>query len=163
MWPCFDYLHSQVSAVQTYALDNGTQRRRVTHTYLAVHTIIIMGQLIRGVLDILVVSKSLWQLWQVTGQASFNGLNLSALAVVYPWSESLLTSTSCLVQYHFPSPSSKPAITLKEWLWLILAQKPQCWHFPSFIPYFCLLIHPVYYICCNPPKLSISKCLEVVR
>lgn len=52
LWPCLADLHSQVSAIQTYAVDNDTQRQKDTRTYLAVHTIIIIGQLIRAALDI---------------------------------------------------------------------------------------------------------------
>lgn len=181
LWPCLGNLHSQVSAIQTYAVDNGTQRRKDTRTYLAVHTIIIIGQLIRAALDIwccpsrhfvvFVVEtafnmcahthwnldnypckqQSLWQWWQVEGQGSFNG-------VFCPWC--ILGQTVSWPLHpawnnitFTPHPLNQPSLSKHDCdrFWC----KSLSVDISHHSSYFCLLIS-------TPPELSISKCLEVV-
>lgn len=137
-----------------------TKTDRHTHIqYMAVHTIIIIGQLIRGVLDILALTRfqSLWQWGQVEGQASFNG-------VFWPWC--ILGQRASWPPYparnnitFTPHPLSQPSLSKHdcdrfECITLRVDISHRSSVFLSFNP-----SSPLHLP--QPPKLSISKCLRL--
>lgn len=77
------YLYFQLLAVQACALDT-TQRRTDTHTlrYLALHTVITIGKLITGILDI----SALCALFVFVAEMTFHicmGIHTKTLIIIH--------------------------------------------------------------------------------